>query len=80
MGFAPKGLKVGEIYEDNGKKFRVTQVFDFGYNNVEVVEDIPKNELPFAPDEEPEEEEEEFDEEPGEIDEKLQKKRNLKKK
>ena len=39
MGFAPIGLKVGDTYEDNGKKLRVTQVFDFGYNT-EPVEDV----------------------------------------
>ena len=53
MEFAPKGLKVGDVFELDGKKFRVTQVFDFGYNTEEV---IPMNEIPFAPDEEEDEE------------------------
>lgn len=53
MEFAPKGLKVGDVFELDGKKFRVTQAFDFGYNTEEV---IPMNEIPFAPDEEEEEE------------------------
>lgn len=58
MGFAPSGLKVGDIYEnDEGKKVRVVRVDEnpsyTGYITEEVTEDIPLEDLPFAPAEEP---------------------------
>lgn len=58
MGFAPSGLKVGDIYEnDMGKKVRVVRVDEnpsyTGYVTEEVTEDIPLEDLPFAPAEEP---------------------------
>ena len=57
MGFAPNGLKVGDIYEnDNGKKVRVVRVdvnpCYTGYITEEVKEDIPLKDLPFAPEDE----------------------------
>ena len=59
MEFAPKGLKVGDIFEDcYGNKLKVTQVFDFGYN-AQPVESEPEQidlaDLPFADDGEAEE-------------------------
>ena len=45
MGFAPKGLKIGDVFEDNGKRLRVTQVFDFGYNTEEVRDEPEQIEL-----------------------------------
>ena len=61
MEFAPKGLKVGDVFEDcYGNKLRVTQVFDFGYN-AQPIENEPKqvelSDLPFAPEEEEEKQE-----------------------
>lgn len=52
MEFAPKGLKVGDEFDDNGKRVRVTKVFDFGYNTEPVEEQISLDDLPFAPVEE----------------------------
>lgn len=49
---APKGLKVGETFRDGDVLHKVTQVFDYGYNTEivgELKEDIPLDELPFAP-------------------------------
>jgi hypothetical protein len=63
MGLAPSGLKIGDIFEEGSHKYRVKGFCgDIGYD-VEVVtdeekqEDIPLEDLPFAPvdEEEPKE-------------------------
>lgn len=51
MEFAPSGLKVGDVFEQDGVKLKVTQVFDFGYNTEPVeseAEQIELADLPFS--------------------------------
>ena len=59
MGLAPAGKKIGDVYENDGHKYRVTSIIEgVGYNVEEVNdEDIPLEDLPFSPmdEEEPKE-------------------------
>lgn len=58
MAFAPKGLKIGDIFEDCGNKYRVTGIIpNVGYTSemVKEYEQISLKDLPFAPDEDDEE-------------------------
>lgn len=55
MGFAPKGLFVGDIFENDGKKHRVTKVIhEASYDGyeTEIIPDEPKQidlaDLPFS--------------------------------
>ena len=62
MGLAPSGLKIGDVFEEGNHKYRVTGFNgNIGYD-VEIVtdekqEEIPLNDLPFAPVEEAEQKE-----------------------
>lgn len=53
MGLAPKGLNVGDTFEDEGKKYRVkaiiTTPYYEGYDTEVVDEDDDLCGLPFAP-------------------------------
>ena len=58
MGFASAGKKIGDVYENDGHKYRVTGIIEGVGYNVEIVndeEELPWKDLPFAPNEEDEE-------------------------
>ena len=63
MGLAPSGLKIGDIFEEGGHTYRVKgYVSGIGYDvdlvtKEEKQEDIPLEDLPFAPVEEEEQKE-----------------------
>jgi len=51
MGLAPKGLNVGDTFEDEGKKYRVKAIITTPYYegyDTEVIEDDAECGLPFV--------------------------------
>jgi hypothetical protein len=53
MGFAPKGLKVGDVFEDCGLKYKIVKVFNNMYESELVreekqAEQISLADLPFS--------------------------------